>query len=189
MACIGRFLADQSAGFFPGPALTCQLPRQGARFAGSIWLSVLRLPAHHRAAPKCHAPAPSGPLVLRQSALRCVPCHRHATGTTDECAVMASPSLPGVFALCWSHSMRCLNGANTEHLGALVQSCPPIGARHRSGSGNAITELGHRRFAQHAWPNSAVKRTPTLAMPAASSWPVSVPFTRCAPSGAAYLGR
>jgi hypothetical protein len=59
-----------------------------------------------------------------------------------------------------------------------MQSCPPIGARHRSGSGNAITELGHGRFAQHAWPNSAVKRTPTLAMPSASSWPAGP----CAPS-------
>ena len=26
----------------------------------SIWLSVLRQPAHHRAAPKCHAPSPCG---------------------------------------------------------------------------------------------------------------------------------
>jgi len=104
-------------------------------------------------------------------------------------AVMAAPSLLGVFALCWCHSMRRLIGAKTEQLGALVKRCPPIGARHRSGSGNAITQLGHGRFAQPPWPNSAVKRTPTLAMPSASSWPVSVPSTRCAPSGAAYLGR
>jgi hypothetical protein len=32
-----------------------------------------------------------------------------------------------------------------------MQSCPPIGARHRSGGGNPITELGHRRFAQPPW--------------------------------------
>ncbi|WP_207301181.1 hypothetical protein, partial [Aquabacterium lacunae] len=70
---------------------------------------------------------------------------------------MASPSLPGVFALCWLHSTRCLIGAKTEHLGAPLQSCPPIGARHRSGSGNAITEHWHGRFAQAPWPNSAVK--------------------------------
>ena len=163
--------------------------RHEARFAVSIWPSVLRLPAHHRAAPKCHAPPPRWLLVLRQSAPRFVPCLRHATGTTDECAVMASPSLSGVFALCWCHSMCCLISAKTEHLGALVKRCPPIGARHRSGSGNSTTELGHGRFAQRPWPNSAVKRTPTLAMPAASSWPVLVPSTRCAPSGAAYLGR
>jgi hypothetical protein len=84
--------------------------------------------------------------------------------------------------------MRCLIGAETEHLGALVKRCPPIGARHRSGSGNAITELGHGRFAQASWPNSAVKRTPTLAMPSASSWPVLVP-SALSGSGAAYLGR
>jgi len=41
---------------------------------------------------------------------------------------------------------------------------PPIGARHRSGSGNAIIEYWHRRFAQARWPNSALKRTPTLAV-------------------------
>jgi hypothetical protein len=163
--------------------------RHVARFEVSIWLSVLRLPAGHRAAPKCHAPPPSGLLALRQSALWCVPCLRHATSSQHECAVMASPSLPGVFALCWCHSMRRLIGAKTEHLGALVKRCPPIGARHRSGSGNAITEHWHGRFAQAPWPNSAVKRTPTLAMPSASSWPVLVPSTRCAPSGAAYLGR
>ncbi len=118
-------------------------------------------------------------------------CRVFATPPTQKlkAAVMAAPSLPGVFALCWCHSMRCLIGAKTEHLGALVKRCPPIGARHRSGSGNAITELGHGRFAQPPWPNSAVKLTPTLAMPSAFSWPVLVPSTRCAPSGAAYLGR
>ncbi len=45
------------------------------------------------------------------------------------------------------------------------------------------------RFHYAPEPNRAVKRTPTLAMPAAFSWPVLVPSTRCAPSGAAYLGR
>ncbi len=69
-----------------------------------------------------------------------------------------------------------------------MQRYSPIGARNRSGSGNAITELGHERFAQAQWPNSAVKRTPTLAMPAASSWPVLVP-SALSGSGAAYLGR
>ncbi len=85
-------------------------------------------------------------------------------------------------------TVLCRHSDLTEELHAM-QRRTPIGARHRSGSGNAITELGHGRFAQAPWPNSAVKRTPTLAMPAASSWPVFVPFTRCAPSGAAYLGR
>lgn len=38
-------------------------------------------------------------------------------------------------------------------------------------------------------PNWAVKRTPTRAMASPLSWPLLVPFSRCAPSGAAYLGR
>ncbi len=75
---------------------------------------------------------------------------------------MASPSLPGVFALCWCHSMRRLIGAKTEHLGALVKRCPPIGARHRSGSGNAITEHWHGRFAQAPWTNSAFNADATM---------------------------
>ena len=37
-------------------------------------------------------------------------------------------------------------------------------------------------------PNWAVKRTPTRAMASPLSWPLLVPFSRCAPSGAAYLG-
>ena len=39
-------------------------------FHGSVWLSALRQPAHHRAAPKCHTPLPWLPPVLRQSAQR-----------------------------------------------------------------------------------------------------------------------
>ncbi len=38
-------------------------------------------------------------------------------------------------------------------------------------------------------PNWAVKRTPTRAKASPLSWPLLVPFSRCAPSGAAYLGR
>ena len=70
----------------------------------------------------------------------------------------------------------------------------PTGARRRSGSGNAITELGHGRehLAQPSCrvlsrrghplqPNGVVKPTPTRTG--------LVPSTRCAPSGAAYRGR
>jgi len=71
---------------------------------------------------------------------------------------------------------------------------PPTGARHRSGSGNAITELGHGREHQaqlgcrvlprrgHSLqPNRLVKPTPTRTG--------LVPSTRFAPCGAAYRGR
>ena len=70
----------------------------------------------------------------------------------------------------------------------------PTGARHRSGSGNAITELGRGREypAQPGcrvspWrghplqPNGVVKPTPTRSG--------LVPSTRFAPCGAAYRGR
>ena len=70
----------------------------------------------------------------------------------------------------------------------------PTGARHRSGSGNAITELGQGR--EHPaqpggrvsprrghplQPNGVVKPTPTRTG--------LVPSTRFAPYGAAYRGR
>ena len=42
------------------------------------------------------------------------------------------------------------------------QRRPPIGARQRSGSGNAITEHWHGRFAQAPWPNSAFNADATM---------------------------
>jgi len=70
----------------------------------------------------------------------------------------------------------------------------PTGARHRSGSGNAITELGRgrehpaqpgcrvlSRRGHPLQPNEVVKPTPTRTG--------LVPSTRFAPCGAAYLGR
>ena len=70
----------------------------------------------------------------------------------------------------------------------------PTGARHRSGSGNAITELGLGRehpaqpgcrvFSLRGHPlqpNGVVKPTPTRSG--------LVPSTRFAPCGAAYRGR
>ena len=70
----------------------------------------------------------------------------------------------------------------------------PTGARNRSGSGNAITELGHGREdpaqpvcrvlprrGHPLQPNRLVKPTPTRTG--------LVPSTRFAPCGAAYRGR
>ena len=78
---------------------------------------------------------------------------------------------------------------------------PPTGARHCSGSGNAITEFWHQisqglgfwpQNTEHGYlgfgtprvcpqPNSLVKPTPTRTG--------LVPSTRFAPCGAAYRGR
>ena len=99
---------------------------QVAYFHRSIWLSVLRLPAVHRAALKCHMPLPSGLLVLRQSAPGSVPWRCHATGSKTQPAVMASPSLPGAFTLCWCHSMHRPSGVkhkpNGRHLACTQRS-------------------------------------------------------------------
>jgi hypothetical protein len=53
-------LALMHRAFWPGPALTSTSVRKRAAQQVSIWLSALRQPAHHRAAPKCHTPSPPG---------------------------------------------------------------------------------------------------------------------------------
>ena len=49
----------QGMGFLNGfnAHQTCSTARTGSYFGRSGWLSVLRQPAHHRAAPKCHMPS------------------------------------------------------------------------------------------------------------------------------------
>jgi hypothetical protein len=46
--------------FWQGPAPTNTAVRNRAAQQVSIWLSALRRPARHRAAPKCHTPSPHG---------------------------------------------------------------------------------------------------------------------------------
>jgi hypothetical protein len=53
-------LALMHCAFWSGPALTSTAVRNRAAQQVSIWLSALRQPARHRAAPKCHTPAPPG---------------------------------------------------------------------------------------------------------------------------------
>ena len=95
-------------------------------------------------------------------------------------------------------SGKSLAGSSMAKPGVLTRlgmaANTPTGARHRSGSGNAITELGHGR--EHPaqpgcrvsprrghplQPNGVVKPTPTRTG--------LVPSTRFAPYGAAYRGR
>ncbi len=77
-----------------------------------------------------------------------------------------------------------ISARSGAHFQSATQPFTPIGARHRSGSGNAITEPGHHPACQNQafkpqnttralsldssiicrQPNSAVKRTPTRAM-------------------------
>ena len=53
-------LAVMHCAFWPSPALTSAVVGNRAAQQFSIWLSALRQPAHHRAAPKCHTPSPCG---------------------------------------------------------------------------------------------------------------------------------
>lgn len=47
----------------------------------------------------------------------------------------------------------------------------------------------YKRQCKEMLPNWSVKQTPTKPMASPFSWVLLVPFSRCAPSGAAYLGR
>nr|AGY30832.1 hypothetical protein [uncultured bacterium] len=95
-------------------------------------------------------------------------------------------------------SGKSLAGSSMAKPGVLTRlgmaANTPTGARHRSGSGNAITEHGHglehlaqpgcRVLSQRGHPlqpNRLVKPTPTRTG--------LVPSTRFAPCGAAYRGR
>jgi hypothetical protein len=53
-------LALMHCAFWPGPALTSAAVRNRAAQQVSFWLSALRQPARHRAAPRCHTPSPPG---------------------------------------------------------------------------------------------------------------------------------
>jgi hypothetical protein len=53
-------LALMHCAFWPSPALTSTVVGNRAAQQFSIWLSALRQPAHHRAAPKCHTPSLAG---------------------------------------------------------------------------------------------------------------------------------
>ena len=50
-------LALMHCAFWPDPALKITEVRNRVAQQVSIWLSALRQPAHHRAAPKCHTPS------------------------------------------------------------------------------------------------------------------------------------
>ena len=76
--------------------------------------------------------------------------------------------------------------------GSMAKVCPAITAQlvgTRLAPRAAVRCLPSKLLATANAPNWAVKPTPTLAMASPFSWPVSVPSTRFAPSGAAYLGR
>ena len=56
------------SGISQGPALMPMAVWHLVHCSVSIWLSVLRLPAHQLAAPKCHTPLPCGLPVFQRSA-------------------------------------------------------------------------------------------------------------------------
>jgi hypothetical protein len=149
---------------------TCCTAHMGSYFGRSGRPSVLRQPAHHRAAPKCHKPssqhrarfgvAASRHANIPQSWLR---HHCQASSTTQ---VVAKPSQR------LAHCSQTSKGASVQH--------------HCSSN--------HGQFAVCSAPSPSrpsltvrSTRTQPRAMPSAFSWPLLVPSAQKG-SGAGYLG-
>jgi hypothetical protein len=87
-------LAIMRCAFWSGPALTSTAVLNRAAWQVSIWLSALRQPAHHLAAPNCHTPSPCGwPSCGGQCGVQCrgKPPHNAASRSHG-----LRPSLPGI---------------------------------------------------------------------------------------------
>lgn len=140
----------------------------------SIWLSVLRQPAHQAAAPKCHAPSPSGLSVLRRPASGFVPWQATAQaprsrGSRRHC--LAFSPRPATVEPSPSGAHQTFRQANAlehpvqhaaEFLGFSWRSKPPLpnglfkgtptalaSLRNRQARRPLTPALGHRKYNGH----------------------------------------
>ena len=152
----------QGMGFLTGfnAHRTNSTARMGSYFGRSGWLSVLRQPAHHRAAPKCHMPS-----ALRAACLA-------AVSSTSRGA-----KVPFAIGLLAKHARR--SSTKTAHLADSLETSKGASVQHHCSS-------NHGTFAVCSTPSTPrpsltvrSTRTQPRAMPSAFSWPLLVP---CAPS-------
>ena len=142
--------------------------RIGSYSGRSGWLSVLRQPAHHRAAPKCHMP----------SALQAA-CPAAVSATSRGAKV------PLAISLLAEQARR--SSTKTAHLADSLETSKGASVQHHCSS-------KHGQFVVCSTPSTPRRcltvrstRTPTQAMASPFSWPVLVP-SALAGSGAGYLG-
>ena len=147
---------------------TCSTARIGSYFRRSGWLSVLRQPAHHRAASKCHTP----------SALWAA-CPAAVSSTSRGAKVPFAIGLLAKNAR-WSST-------KTAPLANSLETSKGASVQHHCSS-------NHGQFAVCSTPSTPrhsltvrSTRTQPRAMPSAFSWPLLVP-SALAGSGAGYLG-
>jgi hypothetical protein len=94
-------------------ALTITLLCIVAVWPVSIWLSALRQPARHRAAPKCHTPSPCGCPSCGGQCTGVVASH-HTGGQSTARSHGRRPSLPA-FSKLGLHFNSCKNQVSNEH--------------------------------------------------------------------------
>jgi len=147
---------------------TCSTARMGSYFRRSAWLSVLRLPAHPSAAPKCHMP----------SALWAA-CPAAVSATSRGAKV------PFAIGLLAKHARW--SSTKTAPLADSLQTSKGASVQHHCSS-------NHGTFAVCSTPSPSrpsltvrSTRTQPRAMPSAFSWPLVVPSALTG-SGAGYLG-
>ena len=164
-----RFYA-QGMGFLNGfnAHRTNSTARMGSCFGRSDRPSVLRQPAHHRAAPKCHRPS-----ALRAACLAAVSATSRGAKVPRAIGLLAeqarrSSTKPRRLAHCFQTS----KGASLQH--------------HCSSNRGQVAVCSTPSPSRHSLTVRST-RTPTQAMASPFSWPVLVP-SALAGSGAGYLG-
>ena len=164
------WLDTQGMGFLAGfnARRTNSTARMGSYFGHSGRPSVLRQPAHHRAAPKCHRP----------SAL-------WAACPAAVSATHRGAKVPFAIGLLAEQARR--SSTKPERLAHWFQTSKGASVQHHCSS-------NHGAFAVCSTPSTSrhsltvrSTRTQPRAMPSAFSWPLLVP-SALAGSGAGYLG-
>ena len=160
----------QGMGFLTGfnAHQTCSTARMGSYFGCSGWLSVLRQPAHHRAASKRHRPS-----ALWAACLAAVS------------ATVRGAKVPFTIGLLLEQGPW--SSTKTSRLADSLETSKGASVQHHCSS-------NHGTFAVCSTPSPSrpsltvrSTRTQPRAMPSAFSWPLVVP-SALAGSGAGYLG-
>ena len=142
--------------------------RMGSYFGRSGWLSVLRQPAHHRAAPKCHRP----PALWAACPV--------AVSSTSRGA-----KVPFAFGLLAERAQW--SSTKTARLAHCFQTSKGASVQHHCSSNHG--QVAVCSTPSPSRPSLTVRstRTQPRAMPSAFSWPLVVP-SALKGSGAGYLG-
>jgi hypothetical protein len=142
--------------------------RMGSYFGRSGWPSVLRQPAHHRAASKCHTPSAS----------------------RAACPVAVSSTYRGAkvpFAISLLAEQARRSSTKPERLAHCFQTSKGASVQHHCSSNHGQVAVCSTPSTSRPSLTVRSTRTQSRAMPSAFSWPLVVP-SALAGSGAGYLG-